>query len=52
MVGLFAFAALASAPMADIRIMATALGAAVLLDTTVVRRSLRIPPEAVARGRR
>jgi hypothetical protein len=51
MVGLFAFAALASAPMADIRIMATALGAAILLETAVGGRSLRVPPEAVARRR-
>ncbi|WP_405854326.1 MMPL family transporter [Streptomyces sp. NBC_01515] len=36
----FAFAALASAPGTDIKVLATALGAGILLDATVVRALL------------
>ncbi|NHC47173.1 MMPL family transporter [Motilibacter aurantiacus] len=36
----FAFAALASAPMTDIKVFATALGVGILLDATVVRALL------------
>jgi len=36
----FAFAALGSAPFTEIKIMATALGAGILLDATVVRALL------------
>jgi RND superfamily putative drug exporter len=38
----FAFAALASAPTTDIKVMATALGVGILLDATIIR-SLLVP---------
>ncbi|MFJ9244889.1 MMPL family transporter [Streptomyces sp. NPDC101776] len=46
----FAFAALASAPGTDIKVLATALGAGILLDATVVR-ALLVPATVALLGR-
>ncbi|MEV6508438.1 MMPL family transporter [Streptomyces sp. NPDC051642] len=46
----FAFAALASAPGTDIKVLATALGAGILLDATVVR-ALLVPAMVSLFGR-
>jgi len=46
----FAFAALASAPGTDIKVFATALGAGILLDATIVR-ALLVPSLVVLFGR-
>jgi RND superfamily putative drug exporter len=45
-----AFASLASAPNTDIKVLATALGAGILLDATVIR-ALLVPALVVAFGR-
>ncbi|HEX7104604.1 MAG TPA: MMPL family transporter [Acidothermaceae bacterium] len=45
-----AFASLASAPNTDIKVLATALGAGILLDATIVR-ALLVPALVVAFGR-
>jgi RND superfamily putative drug exporter len=46
----FAFAALAAAPGTDIKVFATALGAGILLDATIVR-ALLVPSLVVLFGR-
>ena len=46
----FAFAALSTAPETDVKVMATALGAGILLDATVVR-ALLVPALVALFGR-